>query len=58
MVNPKLLFISHTSWTGSGEMNLLSKKQAAAHSESRIYGAVAQLGYTVNSQEEKNRRNT
>lgn len=25
--------------------------QVAAHSESRIYGAVAQFGYTVNSQE-------
>lgn len=51
MVSPELLFISYTSWTGSGEINFLSKKQAAANSESRIHGAVAQFSYTVNSQE-------
>lgn len=50
-MSPKLLFISYTSWTASGEINFLSKKQAAAHSESRISGTVAQFSYTVNNHE-------
>lgn len=43
--------MSYISWTVSGEINFLSKKQAAAHSESRISRTVAQFSYTVNNHE-------
>lgn len=57
MNSPKVLFASYTSWTVSGERNVLSKKQAATHSESRISEAIAQFSYTVNNHKQvKSRR--